>query len=98
MVTVSRPGQAIVAASDRNGLAAWAERTGRRGTSGPAAGGLRFAFYGRASTEDWQDPATSPGRPRDQAATLVDGYGRLRAEVFAIARIPVAARARRPHT
>jgi hypothetical protein len=22
-------------------------------------GGLRFAFYGRVSTEDWQDPVTS---------------------------------------
>ena len=40
-------------------LAQWAERTGRR--SGAVAGRdrLRFAFYGRVSTEDWQDPVTS---------------------------------------
>jgi site-specific DNA recombinase len=37
-------------------LAVWAERSGRRRGSRPAGGGLRFAFYGRVSTEDWQDP------------------------------------------
>lgn len=31
------------------GLAAWAERSGRRRGSGPTGGGLRFAFYGRVS-------------------------------------------------
>ncbi len=96
MVTVPRPGQAIVAASDRNALAAWAERTGRRGTAGPAAGGLRFAFYGRVSTEDWQDPATSRVRQRDQAATLVAGYGRIVAEFFDIGQSRTLAWARRP--
>ena len=40
-------------------LEAWAERTGRRRTAGHGRGGLRFAFYGRVSTEDWQDPVTS---------------------------------------
>jgi site-specific DNA recombinase len=49
-------------------LAAWVERTGRRaGERGH--GGARFAFYGRVSTEDWQDPVTS----RPQAAALVAG-------------------------
>ena len=28
----------------------------------PAQGGLRFAFYGRVSTEDYQDPVTSRAR------------------------------------
>jgi site-specific DNA recombinase len=37
-------------------LALWAERTGRRRKGVPGRGGLRFAFYGRVSTEDWQDP------------------------------------------
>jgi hypothetical protein len=43
---------------DGNGgdtLEAWAGRTGRRRAVGHGHGGLRFAFYGRVSTEDWQD-------------------------------------------
>ena len=35
-----------------DGLLAWAERTGRRQTAQPGRGALRFAFYGRVSTED----------------------------------------------
>jgi len=41
-----------------SGLVAWAEESCRRRPEGPARGGLRFAFYGRVSTEDWQDPVT----------------------------------------
>jgi site-specific DNA recombinase len=40
-------------------LMLWAEATGRRRAAGHGPGGLRFAFYGRVSTEDWQDPVTS---------------------------------------
>ncbi len=43
-------------------LAVWAERTGRRQSAGHERGGLRFAFYGRVSTEDHQDPVTSLAR------------------------------------
>ena len=48
-------------------LAQWAEglrrsRAGRRGR-----GCLRFAFYGRVSTEDWQEPGTSRARQLEQA-------------------------------
>ncbi len=39
-------------------LVQWAERTGRRRAGVPGRGGLRFAFYGQVSTEDWQDPVT----------------------------------------
>ena len=52
-------------------LALWAERTGRRWAGVPGRGGLRFVFYGRVSTEDWQDPVTSRARQREQAAVLV---------------------------
>ena len=45
-------------------------------------GGLRFAFYGRVSTEDWQDPVTSRARQRAQADALVRGHGRVVAEFF----------------
>jgi hypothetical protein len=34
------------------GLLAWAESTRRRAAEAPGRGGLRFAFYGRVSTED----------------------------------------------
>jgi site-specific DNA recombinase len=45
-------------------------------------GGLRFAFYGRVSTEDWQDPVTSRARQREQAEALVGGHGVIVAELF----------------
>ena len=48
-------------------LAAWAVGTGRRAEE-RAHAGLRFAFYARVSTEDWQDPVTSRARQREQAA------------------------------
>jgi site-specific DNA recombinase len=48
----------------------------------PRRGGLRFAFYGRVSTEDYQDPVTSRARQRDQAAALVAGFGLIVAEFF----------------
>ena len=46
------------------------------------AGGLRFVFYGRVSTEDWQDPVTSRARQREQAEALVRGHGVIVAEFF----------------
>ena len=53
------------------------QATGRRkDDAGPVRGGLRFAFYGRISTEEWQDPVTSRARQLGQAAALVAGSGR----------------------
>jgi DNA invertase Pin-like site-specific DNA recombinase len=43
---------------------------------------LRFAFYGRVSTEDWQDPVTSRARQRGQAEALVRGHGQVVTEFF----------------
>jgi site-specific DNA recombinase len=55
-------------------LGAWAESLGR-GRGGSRGGRcLRFAFYGRVSTEDWQDPVTSRAR-QQQAVMLVAGHG-----------------------
>jgi site-specific DNA recombinase len=63
-------------------LAVWAGHS-RRGQPGARArGGLRFAFYGRVSTEDWQDPVTSRARQREQAEALVRGHGQIVAEFF----------------
>ena len=41
--------------------------------AGRSRGRLRFAFYGRVSTEDWQDPVTSRARQLQQAVMLVAG-------------------------
>src|SRR6266852_6946845 len=78
------------------GLLAWAERTGRRQTAQPGRGARRFAFYGRVSTEDYQDPVTSRARQRDQAAALVAGFGRIVAEFFDVGQSRVLPWARRP--
>jgi DNA invertase Pin-like site-specific DNA recombinase len=59
-------------------------------------GGLRFAFYGRVSTEDYQDPVTSRMRQRDQAGVLVAGRGRIVAEYFDVGQSRVLPWPRRP--
>jgi DNA invertase Pin-like site-specific DNA recombinase len=57
---------------------------------------LRFAFYGRVSTEDWQDPASSQARQREQAGALVQGYGTVVAEFFDVGESRTVAWGRRP--
>jgi site-specific DNA recombinase len=64
---------------------------GRAGTRG-----LRFAFYGRVSTEDWQDPVTSRARQREQAGVLVAGHGVIVAEFFDCGHSRTLPWARRP--
>jgi DNA invertase Pin-like site-specific DNA recombinase len=46
--------------------------------------GLRFAFYGRVSTADYQDPSSSRRWQLDVATELVAGRGRVVAEFFDI--------------
>jgi len=50
----------------------------------PTTGGLRFAFYGRVSTEDFQDPISSRRWQYDCADELVAGHGAIVAEFFDI--------------
>jgi len=57
---------------------------------------LRFAFYGRVSTEDHQDPVRSLARQRAQAGALVAGHGRIVASFFDIGQSRTLAWARRP--
>lgn len=73
MAIVRNRGTGPVAGGD--GLVAWAARSGRPQAGGPERGGLRFAFYGRVSTEDWQDPESPRARQREQAGALVRGHG-----------------------
>jgi site-specific DNA recombinase len=86
----------MAVAGGDDGLAAWAGRS-RRGRGGQAVrGGLRFVFYGRVSTEDWQDPVTSRARQREQAEALVLGHGTIVAEFFDTGQSRTVAWARRP--
>ena len=95
-MTAPHLGHAAGLARGGDVLAVWAERTGRRRTGDPAQGLLRFAFYGRVSTEDHQDPVTSRARQREQAAALVAGHGRIVAEFFDVGFSRALAWARRP--
>ena len=63
-------------------LVSWAERTARWDRRPAGRGMVRFVFYGRVSTEDWQDPVTSRARQGEQAAALAAGYGTIVAEFF----------------
>jgi site-specific DNA recombinase len=80
----------------RDHMAEWAQRSGRRPAAPLRRGGIRFAFYGRVSTENWQDPATSRTRQRDQAGALIAGRGRIVAEFFDAGESRVLPWARRP--
>jgi hypothetical protein len=94
-VATRRLGGASGAGRGGDVLAWWAEslsgRAARRGR-----GRLRFAFYGRVSTEDWQDPVTSRARQREQAEALVRGHGQIVAELFDAGESRTVAWARRP--
>ena len=83
----------MVAAS---ALVEWVQRSGRARDGGPAPGRLRFVFYGRVSTEDWQDPVTSRTRQREQAEALVRGHGQIMAEFFDVGDTRKLAWPRRP--
>jgi len=77
-------------------LARWADDLGRRQRVKPGRGLLRFAFYGRVSTEDWQDPESSRARQLAQAVMLVAGRGVITAEFFDTGHSRVLPWARRP--
>jgi site-specific DNA recombinase len=76
-------------------LAAWAEGLGGR-VERRGRGYARFAFYGRVSTEDWQEPVTSHARQLQQAELLVAGHGVIVAEFFDTGESRTLPWARRP--
>jgi site-specific DNA recombinase len=88
--------QGTAAAAGAGGLVVWAEGSGRLRAGGPARGRLRFVFYGRVSTEDWQDLVTSRARQREQAEALVRGRGVVVAEFFGTGESRTVAWGRRP--
>lgn len=67
--------------------------------SGPAhPDGMRFAFYGRVSTEDHQDPEASRGWQLRRARALIEPRGgRIAAEFFDIDKSRSIPWIRRPH-
>jgi site-specific DNA recombinase len=77
-------------------LAAWAEGLASRREGMRGRGCLRFAFYGRVSTEDWQDPVTSRARQLQQAMMLTAGRGAIVAEFFDTGQSRALPWARRP--
>ena len=77
-------------------LAAWAEGLADRRGGVRGRGCPRFAFCGRVSTEDWQDPVTSRARQLAQAVMLVAGRGVIVAEFFDTGQSRVLAWPRRP--
>src|SRR5215475_6328648 len=96
MATARAGKRGTAPAAGGDGLVAWAARSGRSQTGGPVRSGLRFVFYGRVSTEDWQDPVTSRARQREQAEALVRGRGRVVAEFFDEGESRTVAWGRRP--
>ena len=91
------------AAAAGGGLTEWAERSalrraGRLTAAGPVPGRLRFVFYGRVSTEDWQGPVTSRARQRERAGALVRGHGQIVAEFFDVGQTRKLAWACRPQS
>src|SRR6516164_6537383 len=77
-------------------LVLWAERTARCDRRVAGRGMLRLVFYGRVSTEDWQDPVSSRARQREQAEALVRGHGVIVAELFDVGESRTVAWGRRP--
>src|SRR5271168_1654345 len=73
----------------------WAEKLSGH-ASKRSRGVVRFAFYGRVSTEDWQDPVTSRARQLQQAVMLTAGRGVIVAEVFDMGQSRVLPWSRRP--
>jgi DNA invertase Pin-like site-specific DNA recombinase len=72
---------------DADALAGWARRRPSRSArprigESTDVGGLRFAFYGRMSTDGFQDEASSCAWQREVAADLVAGRGTIVAEFF----------------
>ena len=93
----------MAVAAAAGGLTGWAERSavrraGHLTADGLVPGRLRFVFYGRVSTEDWQDPVTSRARQREQAEALVRGHGVIVAEFFDVGESRTVAWARRPQS
>src|SRR5580693_7309890 len=77
-------------------LGYWAEGLASRRDGAQSRRCQRFAFYGRVSTEGWQDPVTSRARQLQQAMMLTAWHGVIVAEFFDIGESRELPWARRP--
>jgi hypothetical protein len=73
----------------------------RRRHTGPepprlGLGGLRFAFYGRISTQEYQDPVSSRAWQVEAAGRVIAGRGQMTAEFFDVGTSRNLPWARRP--
>ncbi len=60
------------------------------------SGGVRFAFYGRISTVEYQDPVSSRAWQIESAGQVIAGRGRIVAEFFDVGASRSLPWARRP--
>ncbi|MFE3206283.1 hypothetical protein [Embleya sp. NPDC059237] len=81
---------------EETALESWATRRPSPTVSTATRSGARFAFYGRVSTEDHQDPETSRGWQLLNAQALTSGHGRIVAEFFDVGHSRSLPWARRP--
>jgi site-specific DNA recombinase len=79
-ITQNRPGDDLLVGWTDDQRVTPARSSGAR--TRIAEGGLRFAFYGRISTEDFQDPTSSRAWQREAVTELIDGHGRIVGEFF----------------
>ena len=77
-------------------LARWAQDVAGSVAGLSVSRGLRFAFYGRVSTEDHQDPETSQAWQLLRAQALTAGHGRVVVEYFDVGHSRTVPWARRP--
>jgi site-specific DNA recombinase len=91
---------ALFEIDDRDVLQSWIAGQGRRRRVAEppdvVVPGVRFAFYGRTSTAEFQDPVTSRAWQREVAATLIAGHGTITTEFFDVGVSRRAAWERRP--
>lgn len=76
---------ALFEIDDRDVLCGWAGRRGRRRVAelpATTAPGIRFAFYGRTSTVEFQDPVTSRAWQREMAEGVIADRGVIVAAFF----------------
>ncbi|HEX5534897.1 MAG TPA: recombinase family protein [Actinomycetales bacterium] len=79
----------VTIADDPDLLSGWIDREQKRTTTtrrsaAIAAGGLRFAFYGRMSTQDFQDETSSYHWQHQVAVDLIAGHSTIVADFFDI--------------
>ena len=77
---------ALFEIDDGDVLQSWIGGRGRRRRavepSDVVVPAVRFAFYGRTSTAEYQDPVTSQAWQQEVATTLIIGHGTITAEFF----------------